>query len=510
MRLLLIVLALFLTPLFCLAQTTPQPQSLDNFFAALENDGNINGNVLVVESGKVLYQKSFGYADFESKKPNSEKTVFQFDSISKTMTAVAVLQLKEQGKLSLDDKFIKYFPEFPYPTVSIRQMLSHTSGLPDFDVFEETVTKNPDRIITNEDIIPEMIQRKRPLLFQPGERWSYANANFNLLALLIEKITHSKFEDYLKKNIFARAKMETAFLKTPLINATHKPEEAYYYDYPYPYSLNRVRITDTFSLPRFKIEYYNLYGLSGGGSVKGTTDDLNKFDQALDDGTLLKAATLAEAFTPVKLNNGENAVADFGGVLKTAFGLGWFILDDTSAGKIVGHTGGRYGSQTMFLRNLDKKQTVIFFDNAESEGVYRHALTALNILNNKPPLIQPKSLVRIYGRALVNNGIDFAVARLLELKPDTVHYRLRENEMNDLGYYLLANNYNLQALETFKIITLLFPESWNAYDSYGEALLKSGKKEGAIMMYKKSIELNPKNDGGRQALKKLQNEPEKP
>ncbi len=507
MRQLLIVLAVLLTPGFCAAQTTPQ--SLGDFFAALESDSNINGNVLVVESGKVLYKRSFGFADFESKKLNTEKTVFQFDSISKTITSVAVLQLKEQGKLSLDDKFTKYFPDFPYPTVTIRQMLSHTSGLPDFDIFEETVTKNPDRIITNEDIIPEMILHKRPLLFQPGERWSYSNANFNLLALLIEKITRSKFEDYLKKNIFERAKMETAFLKTPLINASHSPEEAYYYDYPYPYSSNRVRITDTFSLPRFKIEYYNLNGLSGGGSVKGTTDDLYKFDQALYDGTLLKAATLEEAYTPVKLNNGENAVADLGGVLKTSFGLGWFILNDTSAGKIVGHTGGRYGSQTMFLRNLDKKQTVILFDNAESEGVYRHALTAMNILNNKPPLIQPKSLVRIYGRALVNNGIDFAAARLLELKPDTVHYRLRENEMNELGYNLLSNNYNLQALETFKVIILLFPESWNAYDSYGEALLKSGKKEEAIMMYKKSIELNPNNEGGKQALKRILSEPER-
>jgi hypothetical protein len=153
----------------------------------------------------------------------------------------------------------------------------------------------------------------------------------------------------------------------------------------------------------------------------------------LYDGTLLKPATLEEAFTPVKLNDGETAVADFGGVLKTSFGLGWFILADVSAGKIVGHTGGRYGSQTMFLRNLDKKQTVIYFDNAESEGVYRHALTAMNILNNKPPLIQPKSLVRIYGRALVNNGTDFAIARLLELKSDTVHYRLRESQMNDFG-----------------------------------------------------------------------------
>lgn len=497
---------IFITILFFINQTFAQtaPQSVADFFTSLETDKNINGNVLIAENNQVLYKKSFGFADFENRKSNSEKTVFQFDSISKTITAVAVLQLKEQGKLNLDDKFIKYFPDFPYPDVSLRQMLSHTSGLPSNEMFEETVTKNPDKIITNDDIIPEMLRLKRPLIFQPGERWSYSNSNFNLLAMLVEKISRSKFEDYLRKNVFAPARMETTFVKTTLINASHLPDEAYYYDYPYPFSSNRVRITDMFTLPRFKIEYYNLYGLTGSGSVKGTTDDLYKFDKALYDGTLLKATTLEEAFTPVKLNNGETAIANLGGILKTSFGLGWFIFDDPSAGKIVGHTGGRYGSQTMFLRNITKKQTVIFFDNAESEGVYRNAVTAMNLLNDKPPLIHPKSLVRIYGRALINKGADFAAGRLLELKADTVHYRLRESEMNDLGYLLLSQGYDLQALETFKINTLLFPESWNAYDSYAEALLKSAKKEEAVMMYKKSIALNPKNESGKKILEQLE------
>jgi CubicO group peptidase (beta-lactamase class C family) len=500
----MIIVSIFLTSVCCHAQANIQ--SPDQFFKALESDKNINGNVLLAENGNILYRRSFGFADFENKKLNDDGTRFQFDSISKTITAVAVLQLREKGKLKLEDKLVKYFPTFPYPTISLRHLLTHTSGLPGNELFEETVTKNPDRVITNEDIIPELILRQRPLKFQPGERWSYSNSNFNLLALLVEKISGLKFEAYLKRNIFDPAKMDSAYVETTLINSQHLPAEAYYYDYPFPYSSNLVRIADSFSLPRFKIEYFNLYGLSGGGSIKGTTNDLYKFDQALTGETLLKAATLEEAFTPIKLNSGENAVADFGGVLKTWFGLGWFILDDNSAGKIVGHTGGRYGSQTMFLRNLDKKQAVIFFDNAESEGVYRHALTAMNILNNKPPLIHPKSLVRIYGRALLNNGTDFAIGRLLELKPDTVHYRLRESEMNDLGYYLLSNGYSFQALETFKVTILLFPESWNAYDSYAEGLWRTGKNKEAVRMYRKSIELNPDNEAGKQMLKKIENE----
>lgn len=478
-------------------------QKLNDYFTALETDKNINGNVLIADNNQIVYRKSFGMADFENGKPNDEKTVFQFDSISKTVTAVAVLQLKEKSKLNLDDKFVKYFPEFPYPEVSIRQMLSHTSGVPNDNIFQETVTKNPDRVIVNEDIIPEMKPGKFPLLFQPGTKWSYSNLNFYLLATLVEKLTGEKFENYLQKNIFAPAKMKTAFVKTTLINSAHRTDEAYYYDYPYLYSTDRVRITDTFSLSRFKIEYYNLYGMDGAGSIKGTTDDLYKFDQALYNGTLLKAATVEEMLTPIKLNNGESAVADLGGVLKTSFGLGWFILNDTSKGKIVGHTGGRYGSQTMFLRNLDKNQAVIFFDNGESEGVYRNALSALNILNGEPILVQPKSLAKIYGRALIEKGADYAAARLLELKTDTKNFRLSESRMNVLGYELFANGYTSQSLETFKLITLLFPESWNAYDSYGEALMKSGKRDEAKIMYKKSVELNPKNEAGKKMLEQL-------
>lgn len=478
-------------------------RKLNDYFASLEADKNINGNVFIADDNRIVYKKSFGMADFESGESNDEKTIFQFDSISKTMTAVAVLQLRDRNKLSLDDKLVKYFPDFPFAEVTIRQMLSHTSGLPNVDIFRETVTKNPDRVITDQDIVPEMRRGKFPLLFQPGERWSYSNSNFSLLALLVEKLTGEKFENYLQKNIFAPAGMKTAFVKTTLINTAHRADEAYYYDYPYLFSAGRVRITDTFSLLRFKIEYYNLYGMNGAGSIKGTSDDLYKFDQALYNGTLLKTATVEEMLTPVKLNNGKPAVADFGGVLKTSFGLGWFILNDASKGKIVGHTGGRYGSQTMFLRNLDKRQTVIYFDNAESEGVYRNAISAMNILNGEAILIQPKSLTKIYGRALIDNGIDYAVARLLELKNDTEHYRLAESQMNNLGYELLSNGYIAQALETFKITTLLFPASWNAYDSYGEALLKAGKREEAKMMYRKSVELNPKNDSGIEILKLL-------
>lgn len=217
MRTLVLTALIFLTPVSHLAQTATH--ELDAYFSALAGDKNINGNILVTENGVNVYKRSFGFADFENKKPNTPDTRFQFDSISKTITAVAVLQLKEQGKLKLEDKLIQHLPNFPYPAITIRHLLTHTSGLPSHELFEETVTRNPDKVVTNEDIIPELLLRKRPLKFEPGERWSYSNTNFNLLALLVEKLGGLKFADYLRKYVFRPARMQSAAVQTTLINS---------------------------------------------------------------------------------------------------------------------------------------------------------------------------------------------------------------------------------------------------------------------------------------------------
>ncbi len=381
-------------------------------------------------------------------------------------------------------------------------MLSHTSGLPDYSVFKEAINDDPDRIFTDEDIIPQMQARKIPLLFQPGDKWYYCNLNFDLLVLLVEKISKMKFEDYLRKNILAPAGMQDTYIKTPLINSRPLPREAYNYDYPYLYSEKTIRVMDDFALFRYKVHYYNLAGLVGDGYLYSTTEDLYRFDQALYAGRLLSQAALDLAFTPTLLNNGSPADAGIG-IGKASYGLGWFIFQDSSAGKIVWHTGGDAGCWTILLRNIDKKQCVVVLDNSEDPATYKNGVSVLNLLNHKPLLTAKKSLAGIYGKDLVAKGGDFAIGHLQQLRTDSADYYLSEGEMNSLGYQLLNNGYQPQALEAFMINTLLFTHSGNAFDSYGEALLRAGKKEEAIMMYKRSIQLDPKNEGGRKILEGL-------
>ena len=513
MRYLSIILFVCFFSVYSFAQTDAKVvQKLDDYFTNLAGEREFNGNVLVAENGKIVYEKSFGYADFEARRLNTADTEFELASIAKPFTATAVLQLKEKGKLNLDDKFVKYFPEFPYPEITIRHLLAHMSGLPDLELFDKLVAENPEKIFDNKDVIPVMKQAKVPLRFEPGEKWFYNNFNYALLALLVEKLSGQKFEDYLKKNIFEPARMTRSYIRTSLINTRPTPNMAYNYAYSFLFSSEFVSTDKTFTDPFNKKTFYNEAFL-GMSYVYSTTGDMLKFDSALSGGKLLKNETLEESFTPTRLNSGEmNKPASrpgslgFGGLGGSFNGLGWFILEDDSAGKIVWHGGGMPGILTIFLRNISKKQTVVVLDNTFSSGLYRKGLSAMNILNGKPVLPVKKSLARIYGRTLIAKGADSAAARLNELKADTENYSLVENDFNNMAYDMLLNGFKAQALETFKINTFLFPASDNIYQSYGEGLLEMGKKEEAILMFKKALRINPENEDAKKMLKKAESE----
>jgi len=475
---------------------------LDSFFQSLQSYGLMNGNILVAEKDKIVYQRSFGFADLKAKLANSDSSEFTLGSVSKTLTSTAILQLKEKKKLKLDDPFIKYFPGFPYPQILIRHLLSHTSGLPDYELYQEEMTANPGKIFTISDILPSLKRWKEPLHFKPGEKWQYVNTNFCLLALLVEKLSGLSFQKYMEKYVFSPIGMShTYFQSDP--GKTGERNRTVNYEYPWLFS---TEMQPADSIKRNHWRSYNASGFVGQGNIMTTTGDLLKFDEALYSNKILKLETLAEAFTPTKLNNGQNVNAE-SGVGKSSYGLGWFILDDTSAGKIVWHSGGVPGGLSIFIRDITKRQTVIAFDNAFDKGLYKYGISALNILNDKPVIGYKKSLTQDYNLALLEKGTDAAFCRLIELKADTLHYYLSEDDMNELGLQMLYaatfSKHKDMALEILKLNVLLFPESFNTYDSYGEALADTGEKYEAIFMYQRSIELNPGNDSGKQALKRL-------
>lgn len=473
-------------------------EKVDSLFSQLYQRSFFNGNVLLTENGQIIYQKSFGYADMQSKRMNYDSSVFSIASVSKVFTSVAILQLRDKGKLKLDDTFITYFPDFPYADITIKHLLSHTTGIPDYQpLFMAEVRNNPNKIFTNQDIIPRLKNWNKPLAFKVNEGWQYSNTNYCLLALLVENLSKMGFQQYLQKFVFASAQMKNTHFQMDWKHSSSKNRVS---DQEYPLFFSKT-VQKVDSAGKFRMRLYNFSGFVGQGNIMTTSLDMKRFDEALYAGKLLKVSTLEEAFKPAKLNNGENNQTALAG-RKASYGLGWYVLADTTSGKIVGHTGGVPGALSLFVRNISKKQTLILFDNAFNIGANNAGFNALNILNGRAIVPRKEPFTQIYGSALVEKGVDEAFCLLQKYLSDA-NYRLDEDEMNELGIQLLYENREKLSLEVLRMNTLLFPKSFNVYDSYGEALRKVGKNQEAIWMYQKSVELNPQNEGGIKALAEL-------
>ncbi len=481
-------------------------QSLSQYFQALHQNQQFNGNILVAEKGKIIYEQSFGYADFEKKQVNTSVTRFPIASISKLITATAILQLEQAGRLKVADPVKKILPSFPYADITIRHLLSHTSGLPPYNAYFDSVkTASPGRVFTNADFLEGLLKFPRPLLYKPGDNGNYDNVNYIVLALIIEKLSGLKYEDYVIKNVLDRAGMTNTKLLPLTVQYSNKEIDRFAYPYLFAHIYSDTPILAR-SIP-YVAEYWSAYNFSGFADFVSTTHDLLKFDRAYYEKTLLSSTSQQKAYIPVRLNSGQNNPANFA--------LGWDVEPDSSMGRIVYHSGGATGLSCVLMRNITRDQTVILYNNTHSNA-YTVGLNALKLINRAPVPLPKKSLTKMYATILLTKGTEYARDMVLRLKADTAQWEVNEEEINSLGYDLMGKNnaatiFKLpsriqltEAVEVFKLNSELFPSSWNVFDSYAEALAAIGKKEEAIRMYEKSIELNPGNENGKKMLRKLE------
>jgi len=470
-------------------------QSIDSMINTWQDHGLFNGGIIIVKKGQVVYQRSAGYANFETGTPNTDTTRFNLASVSKPFTAIAILQLVNKKKLKLTDALAQYLPDFPYPAITIEQLLSHTSGLPEADQFEKPYFTE---ILSNRKIYAHLVQLKPPSLAAAGEKHFYNNLNFILLAILVEKITRTPFEDYMQRNVFSKAGMKDTYVRSTISPNTARYFQPTFYDTAFQHVdsvTNRKIYTD-----------YPLGGTQGDNNVISTLRDMVLFDKALNNGKLLPPQMMELMYQTVKLANGKELST--GGGLKT-YTLGWNVNKKDASGKFAAwHDGSLVGLTTIFFRNLTDSITYMMYENRSVPNFFRRYLAISDVMNGKKPspVSLQKSLVREYGVALVQHGAHDAACRFNELKADPAWY-FYEHEMNELGYHLLLksdfkNRVEL-ALEVFKLNTLLFPGSANAYDSYAEGLMNAGLNAQAIAMYKKSLALNPANAAAKRNLEKL-------
>lgn len=479
---------------------TLSAQELNNFFTTLSEKNLFNGSAVVSKSGKTILSSNYGFSNIEKRKKITDQSQFPIASITKTFTSTAILQLQQKGKLNINELVQKYLAGFPYPNITIRQLLSNTSGLAqEYNLFDTIIKEQPEKIISNQDIIPTFIRFKTPLSFPSGSKWEYNNVNFCLAGLIIEKVSGISYAKYLEKNIFKPAKMKNSFV--PLDRKIKSPNQVELYTYPNFYSTELIN-TKALKEPFLIYEKSNFYGPGG---IVSTALDLQKYQKALFNYQILGKKELEEALTATKLNDGKIASYTIEGK-EISYGLGWEMYSDESEGKIVFHDGSITGLTSILLHNMTKNQSLILLSSSGNLPIFPISNAILNLVNNKPYKIPVQNLSRIYGSFVENGSKEKARELIQEYLKNPSSYESSERDFNRLGYQFLRLQKCDNALQVFDSATLIFPKSWNVFDSYGEALHQCGKKEEALKMYQKSIELNPENENGKQMLLKIEKE----
>ncbi len=347
MKKILFVIALLIT-MPGLAQD--KAGQIDSLLTASHNEQKFYGNVLIAEKGNIIYQKSFGKANITSNADLDAESMFELASVSKQFTAMGIMLLKKQGNLSYDDSVRKFIPELPYYNITVRHLLHHTSGLPDY---MELFFKNWDttKIAGNKDMIELLAKYKPATLFAPGEKWEYSNTGYALLATIIARVSGKSFGDYLEKNIFKPLGMKRTIVFRRRYSG--KTISNYAFGYMFDATKNEFVLPDNFA--ETAIMVYCLDGIVGDGTVNSTTNDLLKWDRALYTEQLVSKDMLAEAFQPGTLNDGK----------KTSYGFGWAIAEMKGMGKVVNHSGGWPGYNTLIERHTDSDKTIIILRNYE-------------------------------------------------------------------------------------------------------------------------------------------------
>lgn len=356
---------------------------LDLFLKYMNERGAFNGNALIAENNEIIYEKAFGIADFKSGRKLDLNSVFDLASVSKATTAMAIMILKEREIISYQDKLEHFFPEFPYEGITVRNLLNHTSGLPDYlALFFEKWDRS--RIAVNKDII-DMLRNYCPAAaFKAGEKFEYSNTGYALLASIVEQVSEISFSEFLKQNIFDPLRMKNTSVINRRKDNTVPPN--YAFGYVYSDSSKTFELPD--DLPETNYVGY-MDGIQGDGAVNSTLSDLYKWDRALYTDRLVKKETLSEAFMPVELL--DHSISEYG--------FGWGIQNNDK-GKIVRHAGGWPGYNSFIARYIDFNKTLIFLCNVEqTDDVFRKTIDAIeNILFDKDFVIPELEAVSGRGK----------------------------------------------------------------------------------------------------------------
>ncbi|HLU85508.1 serine hydrolase [Xanthomarina gelatinilytica] len=424
--------------------------------------GIFSGIILVAEKGNIQFHKAYGLANRETKAPNTINTLFDIGSMNKTFTSIVVKQLVAEGKLNLDDKLTQYIPGFKDPNankITINHLLNHESGFADYH------TRNYFDLPLNERKLNAIVERAKSydLNFEPGTEQDYSNLGYVILGAVIEKVSGKSYFDNVNERIVKPLNLKNTYLND-FSGLENRIAHGYYYT-PLGELDESAPLQD---IP------------NPDGGFLSTTEDIMTFYRSYyyDDLLLSEEAKSNDSF--------------------------FNYLKELPDGKATGSAGGFEGFNTALYQVVSNDFTIIVFANMDEPVAEHIALDILALTRGETPNKPQAPAIQNVREAFNKNGAEFIKANFEEL---TINFHPKDPKdiiINALGYaYLYEANDVDKAIKLFKLNTQLFPDIANCWDSYGEALAESGKKEEAIKAYEKALTIRPNLESAKNALKDL-------
>jgi CubicO group peptidase (beta-lactamase class C family) len=444
--------------------------------------------IAIIENSEIILQKGYGYADIEKENKVTSKTGFNIASISKTITAWGIMKLVQQEKIDLDAPAEKYLTRWKIPNsefdsdeVTIRRLLSHTAGL-SLDGYGGWTPD--DTLPTIEESLNGQTNGsgRVEIIMKPGTKYQYSGGGYTVLQLVIEEVSGQRFEEFMQEQILNPLGMSNSSFKID----------------------DKILISSASEYDNFGEHIaFELFTAQAAAGLHTTIEDFTNFALAnllknkhqVQDKYVLSPEIIQQMMEPQPKTN-------------EAYGLG-YELDRGNLTGLIGHTGGNTGWQSMFKVNPQTNDGFIVFTNGGSGyNIINAVLCEWVNWNTGVSLwegchLKP-SIAHKLKQVIDDKGIENITASYMTLKkeqPDI--YNFSENQLNNLGYFYMVRKELEKAIAIFKLNMEVFPNSYNVYDSFGEALLANSDRKEAIDNYLKSLRLNPGNAHGLSVLNDL-------
>lgn len=458
-------------------------KKIDEILAAYHQHDLFNGSVVVAQNGKEILKKSYGKANFSWHIDNTPATRFRIGSLTKQFTALLILQLKQEGKLKLEDKISKHLPWYFKNTgnkITIHHLLSMTSGLPNY-------TDHTTPLMEQEELLPKdfaLKYFKDSLIFEPGKSISYCNTGYYILGMIIEAVTQKTYETVLQESIFNVLNMKNSGVESPQQVIANLAEGYYLYmgEYITAQSIN----------PK-------IYAFST-GAIYSTVGDLFLWDKSFYTDKLLSEENRKLMCTKYLPNYGYGvAVRQIKNYLGTSKDI-----------TLISHDGGITGYSSYMARIPEDSIFVVLLDNtragmrgSELEGIFNNIIPAL--YNENPGIPKPEASIELM-RKIKTTSLDEGIMyykKVLSADRNGYLFKGLENSLNALAYNYLSGGDVIAAIKVFQLNVEAFPKSANVYDSLGEAYYLNKQYSLALQQYKKSLELDPGNENAKNKIDEL-------